>query len=90
MFDGDAVASSRNFNDAMVRNRRFTILISDRMEYLDIIRFIVLFYICYKERNGVNYEKFIQEKRDDRQNCRCVYDDIDTYGMRRAATAGAV
>ncbi len=32
-FDGDAVASSRNFNDAMVRNRRFTMLISDRMEY---------------------------------------------------------
>ncbi len=32
-FDGDAVASSRNFNDAMVRNRRFTMPISDRMEY---------------------------------------------------------
>ena len=32
-FDGDAVASSRKFNDAMVRNRQFTILISDRMEY---------------------------------------------------------
>ena len=32
-FDADAVASSRNFNDAMVRNRRFTMLISDRMEY---------------------------------------------------------
>ena len=32
-FDGDAVASSRNFNNAMVRNRRFTMLISDRMEY---------------------------------------------------------
>ena len=26
-------ASSRNFNDAMTRNRQFTILISDRMEY---------------------------------------------------------
>ncbi|MDE7417992.1 MAG: hypothetical protein K2N44_17095 [Lachnospiraceae bacterium] len=34
-FDGDAVASSRNFNDAMVRNMRFTILISDRKEYTD-------------------------------------------------------
>ncbi len=32
-FDSDAVASSINFNDAMVRNRQFTILISDRMEY---------------------------------------------------------
>ncbi len=32
-FDGDAVASSRNFNDAMVRNRWFTMLISDRMEH---------------------------------------------------------
>ncbi len=32
-FDGDAVASSRNFNDAMVRNRQFTILISDRTEH---------------------------------------------------------
>ena len=32
-FDGDAVASTRNFNDAMVRNRRFTMLISDRTEY---------------------------------------------------------
>ena len=31
--DGDAVASSRNFNDAVVRNRRFTNLISDRMEH---------------------------------------------------------
>ncbi len=32
-FEGDAVASSRNFNDAMVRDRQFTMLISDRMEY---------------------------------------------------------
>ncbi len=32
-FDGDAVASSGNFNDAMVRNRRFAGLTSDRMEY---------------------------------------------------------
>ena len=35
-FDGDAVASSRNFNDAMVRNRRFTILIYDRMEHQSV------------------------------------------------------
>ena len=32
-FDGDAVASSRNLNDAMVRNRQFTSLIADRTEY---------------------------------------------------------
>ncbi len=32
-FDGDAVASSRNFNDAMVRNRQLKGSISDRMEY---------------------------------------------------------
>jgi len=32
-FDCDAVASSKNFNDAAVRNRRFTNLISGRMEY---------------------------------------------------------
>ena len=31
-FDSDAVALSRNFNDTMVRNRQFTILIFDRME----------------------------------------------------------
>jgi len=28
-----STASSGNFNDAMVRNRRFTIWISDRMEH---------------------------------------------------------
>ncbi len=32
-FDGDVVVSSRNFNDAMVQDRQFTLLISDRMEY---------------------------------------------------------
>ncbi len=31
-FDGDAVASSRNFNGAMVQDRQFTIPISERME----------------------------------------------------------
>ena len=32
-FDGDAVASSRNFNDAMVRNRQTQTSISNWMEY---------------------------------------------------------
>ncbi len=32
-FDGDAVASSRNFNDAMARSRWFRTSISVRMEY---------------------------------------------------------
>ena len=27
-FDGDAVASSRNFNEALMRDRRFTILVN--------------------------------------------------------------
>ena len=35
-FDGDVVASSRNFNDAMVRNRWYTSLISGWMEYKSV------------------------------------------------------